>query len=204
MLFGTPPSPRWGAVGGIDPAIMVSGATNVSTIFNIAGGADSQTAFPSSDFWQLNVTGTLASDTFAIQGVWQNISLSSPLPGKVEAGGAVISQSQATNTRVVVSGGCGSTANSTSANVSCIDPSTYVLTVSPSSSMTFSQCPAPRLGPVIVPNMNKASSSFASQAFMLLGTFDTSKWDDEGGLSHGEVVNLMINTLISEADACFI
>lgn len=191
-LIGTPPSARWGAVGGIDPVIMPSSGNNVSTIFNIAGGANNQTAFPSSELWQLNITGTLASDLFTIQGVWENISVpSSPLPGKVEAGGALISQSQATQTRIAISGGCGPGISPTNTNVSCIDPSTYVLTVSPSSSMSVGQCPAPRLGPVLVPNLNTASSSFASQTFMLLGTFDTSSWNDSGGLSHGEVVSLM-------------
>jgi len=40
----------------------------------------------------------------------------------------------------------------------------------------------------MVANMNGASSSFSSQAFLLLGTFDSNKWDDAGGLSRGEIV----------------
>ncbi|KAF8489109.1 hypothetical protein JB92DRAFT_2756248 [Gautieria morchelliformis] len=189
-LAGTPPQARWGALGGIDPASRPSSANNLSNVFNIAGGADSNAPFPSSDMWQLNVTGTLASDLFNIQGVWTNNSLTSPLPGKSEAGGAVISQSQATQTRIAVSGGCGPSVNTTNTNVSCVDPATYVLTVSPSSSITIGQCPAPRLGPVLVPNLNTASGSFVSQTFMLLGTFDSSAWNDSGGLAKGEVAVL--------------
>ena len=188
-LYGTPPSPRWGAHGGIDPANVATSANNVSTALNIAGGADNKTALSSSDLWQLNVTGTLASDLITIQGVWSNLPLSSPLPGKIEAGGAIISQTQATQARIVISGGCGPNANPTHADVSCVDPSSYVLTVSPTSSITIGQCPAPRLGPVLVPNLNTASSTFASQAFMLLGTFDPSRWNDGEGLSKGEVVS---------------
>jgi hypothetical protein len=40
----------------------------------------------------------------------------------------------------------------------------------------------------MVANMNSASTSFDSQVFLLLGTFDSDMWDDAGGLSKGEIV----------------
>ncbi|KAF8592581.1 hypothetical protein K439DRAFT_1504033 [Ramaria rubella] len=189
-LSGSAPSPRWGSVGGIDPAQIPTSGNNVSTVFNIAGGSDDTTVFPSSDLWQLSVTGTLASDVFSIEGLWSDTSLSTNLPGKVEAGGALVSQSQATGTRIAISGGCGFNANPLNANVSCVDPSTYIVTVTPGSSIQLGQCPVPRLGPALVPNLNAALSSFASQSFMLLGTFDSSQWNDSGGLAQGEVAVL--------------
>lgn len=187
-LAGSPPAPRWGTVGGIDPAVIPGSGNNVNTTFYIMGGSNSQQSFPSSDAWQLVVTGTLASDVMSVQGQWQNNPLTSNLPGKTEAGGALISASQASGPRIVISGGCASSVSPLNANDTCVDPSTYVLTLPSGTSVSPSQCPAPRLGPAIVPNLNLASTSFISQAFMLLGTFDPSQWNDSGGLARGEVV----------------
>ncbi|KAF8528839.1 hypothetical protein BU17DRAFT_79994 [Hysterangium stoloniferum] len=192
-VSGPAPSPRWGTFGGIDPANVADSANNVSTVFNIGGGSNNEIVFASSDLYQLVVTGTLAADLTTIQGVWKNISLSSFLPGKTDAGGALISQTQARPARIVVTGGCGSNAAPLLTNISCVDPANYVLTVSPQSSISPAQCPAPRLGPVMVPNLSGASTAFLSQSFMLLGIFDGSAWNDDGGLSKGEVAVLDVD-----------
>ncbi|KAG5221602.1 Dynein regulatory complex [Salix suchowensis] len=55
-------------------------------------------------------------------------------------------------------------------------------------------CPAPRLSPTVISNTNPFSTRFASQAFLLLGIFNASLWDDGGGLEKGEVAVLDINT----------
>lgn len=149
--------------------------------------------FPSSDLYQLTVTGTLASDIASIQGIWKKIGTPSTVPGKVDQGGALISQSQATSARIVLSGGCGPDSKPTSVGTSCIDSSTYALTVSSGAAVNISQCPVPRLGPTLVPNLNTGSTAFLSQSFMILGIFDESSWDDDGGLSKGEVVSYHIS-----------
>jgi len=54
--------------------------------------------------------------------------------------------------------------------------------------MAALNCPAPRLSPTVVPNGNQFSTTFSSQMLLLLGTFNTTLWDDGGGLKQGEVV----------------
>ena len=50
--------------------------------------------------------------------------------------------------------------------------------------------PAPRIGAALAPNLNSASASFEQQVFLLLGTFNSSEWQDDGGLDKGEVVRV--------------
>ncbi|KIJ56497.1 hypothetical protein M422DRAFT_22661 [Sphaerobolus stellatus SS14] len=191
---GPNPSPRWGTAGGIDPAVEPTSGNNVSTVFHIAGGTDGKAIFPSTELYRLVVTGSLAQDTSSITGDWQVISTSNALSGKLDGGGTLISQTQASDARIVISGGCGSNSNPGSTpDVSCVDPSTDVFTVDPSTAFSPPQCPVPRLGPVLVPNYNSASSAFNSQSFMLLGLFDTSSWNDSDGLARGEVAVLDVD-----------
>lgn len=185
---GGGPSPRWGASGGIDPTDTPNSGNDVSNGFNIAGGSDLESNFPLSEVWELNITGTLASDLNTLQGVWRNLSLSSRIPGKSDAGGTLVPKTQARPARIAISGGCGQTSSPLFSNLTCVDPNTIVVTVNPSSSTSIPPCPAPRLGPVMVPNLSSASSLFASQAFLLLGIFNSTDWNDQSGLSKGEVV----------------
>lgn len=197
-IIGSGPSPRWGASGGIDPANEPNSGNNVSNIMHVAGGTDSSNVFPSTQLYELLITGTIASDVVDVQGVWKSVSNSTQFPGNVDGGGTLISQTQSTNARVVISGGCGSDTNpSSAANTSCINPSTYVVTVGSLSAFSPGQCPAPRLGPTLVPNLNPSSTAFASQVFMLLGNIDHSAWDDNDGLSDGEVVCNSVEFVLS-------
>lgn len=182
------PSPRWGTSGGIDPTDTPNSGNDVSNGFIIAGGSDADSNFPLSEIWELNITGTLASDLNSLQGIWHDLSLSSNVPGKSDSGGALVPKSQAQPARIAITGGCGQSSSPLSANLTCVDPSTFVLTADPGSFTSIAQCPAPRLGPVLVPNLSPASASFTSQAFLLLGTFNESVWSDNGGLEKGEVV----------------
>jgi hypothetical protein len=50
-------------------------------------------------------------------------------------------------------------------------------------------CAAPRMGAAVAANKNTFSSGFSSQVFVVLGLFNTSLWDDGGGLQKGEVVS---------------
>ncbi|GJJ07332.1 hypothetical protein Clacol_001533 [Clathrus columnatus] len=188
------PSPRWGTSGGIDPTDTPNSSNDVSNNFTIVGGSDMVSNFPLSEIWELSLTGTLASDFDTVQGVWRNVSLSSRVLGKSDAGGALVPKTQARPTRIVASGGCRQNSSPLSPNLNCVDSSTVVLTVDPGSSTSINQCPAPRLGPVMVPNLSSASASFASQAFLLLGTFNDSMWNDNGGLNNGEVAVLDVDT----------
>jgi len=104
------------------------------------------------------------------------------LPEKIDQGGGVLSE------KIVLSGGCNGTSLS---GDSCAVQETYVInagSTSGATDMTALKCPAPRLSPTVIPNGNQFSTTFASQMLLLLGTFNTTVWDDGGGLKHGEVV----------------
>lgn len=127
------------------------------------------------------MSGTLSSNLpNAVVGSWEKFSLPN-LPGKAGQGGGVIAQ------QIVTSGGCNGT---TISGDSCAVQDTYVITSNGESatSVPALHCPAPRLSPTLVPNGNTFSSGFSSQMIMLLGAFNSSLWDDGGGLKNGEVV----------------
>ncbi|KAJ7700077.1 hypothetical protein B0H17DRAFT_1129081 [Mycena rosella] len=184
------PSARWGSSGGIDPRVaavsdpVLPGPNNT---FWLWGGFNGQSSF--SDLWRLNVSGTLSSnlpdDTV---GSWQRLPLDS-LPAKVGQAGGVISQT------IVFSGGCNGT---TTSGDSCALQDTYTINAGSTTGATEMaaplKCPAPRLSPVLIPNGNQFSNSFTSQMLLLVGTFNTTLWDDGGGLEKGEVAILDINT----------
>jgi hypothetical protein len=123
----------------------------------------------------------------SVVGSWQHLPLEN-VPAKVDQGGAVISD------KIVFTGGCNVT---TFSGDSCAVQDTYTITAGSSSGATELaaplKCPAPRLSPTVIPNGNLFSTSFASQMIILLGMFNTTLWDDGGGLKEGEVVSISLS-----------
>ncbi|KAI5123405.1 hypothetical protein M0805_006111 [Coniferiporia weirii] len=177
------PSARYSASGGIDPttlAVSDPTVTGPNNTFYIAGGYDGATIFPLSDVWMFELAGVLAPNVPAngTFGSWTQITFPDELPSRVRQAGTVMPSA-----RVIATGGC----SSNSSGDSCAQQDSPILTISSETDISPSGCPAPRVGPVIVPNYNAFSGSFSSQAFMFLGTFNNTLWDDSGGLNQGEV-----------------
>lgn len=176
------PLPRWGASGGIDVLTpptqdpVVAGPNNT---FFLAGGSDGTHLSPLSDVWRLSIAGTLSSNLpDSSIASWVRLTTRG-LPAKMDQAGTVISN------RIIIAGGC----NATLSGGFCAQQDAYVIDTSRQSNISPSVCPAPRRSPVLVPNANKFSTSFESQAYLLLGTVDVSHWQDGGGLNKGEVVS---------------
>ena len=154
--------------------------------FYLSGGQDKSSVFPLSDVWRLNVSGTVSpNNPDQVFGSWESISIPT-LPSIQGLAGTVMG----TNTppqQVISSGGCNGTTPTDSGD-GCAVGDSFIINTSSQSSISPASCPAPRYGGVMVPNLNGASTSFATQTFLLLGTFDSDKWDDAEGLSKGEVV----------------
>ena len=178
------PSARWGASGGIDartPTIQDPILPGPNNSFYLAGGFNGTSIDPLSDIWRLNISGTLSSNLpNNVNGTWDRFTIGN-LPGRTNQSGTVIMQD------IVVSGGCNVT---TDTGTSCATQDSFVLDVQEESAISPHPCPAPRVGAVLVPNENTFSSAFASQLFLLLGTFNTSLWQDNNGLVQGEVVSV--------------
>lgn len=87
--------------------------------------------------------------------------------------------------RVIAAGGCSSADFSDDL---CAQQDSHVLNFESSTDISPPGCPAPRVGAVLSPNYNTFSNSYASQAFMFLGLFNDTLWDDGQGLNMGEVV----------------
>ncbi|KAJ7068262.1 hypothetical protein C8F01DRAFT_978175 [Mycena amicta] len=180
------PSARWGASGGIDTRVapvsdpVLPGPNNT---FWYWGGSDA-TSF-SEQLWRLNISGTLSSNLpDSAVGSWEQLPLD-PLSPLVGQGGGVLGQ------QIVATGGCNDTLVP---DENCAVQTTYVINGASSPQAVALNCPAPRLSPVVVPNGNKFSNSFASQMIMLLGTFNSSLWDDGVSLKHGEVAIMDVMT----------
>lgn len=155
--------------------------TGLNNSFYLSGGQDQNSISPLSDVWRLNVSGTLsANNPNQVFGSWESISIPT-LPSAQGPAGTVISQ------QIISSGGCNNT-TPTNSNDGCAVGNSFIINTSSRNSLNPASCPAPRYEGVMVANMNGASTSFSSQALLLLGTFDSEKWDDAGGLSKGEVV----------------
>ncbi|CAA7259749.1 unnamed protein product [Cyclocybe aegerita] len=185
------PSARWGASGGIDIRVppvqdpVVPGPNN--TIY-FAGGFDGTNADPLSDVWRLHLSGTLSSNLpDSVGASWDRVRIGT-LPGRISQAGTVVGQ------QVISAGGCDSSSPLSSANISCALQDSFIVDVQRQTAIPPGSCPPPRVGPVMVPNLNSFSSSFASQAFLLLGIFNTSLWQDSDGLTQGEVAVLDTNT----------
>ncbi|KAF8165358.1 hypothetical protein B0H34DRAFT_688877 [Crassisporium funariophilum] len=187
---GGPPA-RWGASGGIDirvPFIQDPVVPGPNNTFYLAGGFDGTNIYSFSDVWRLNISGTLSSNLpDDVKGSWDHLKIGN-LPDRVDQAGTIIGQ------QIIITGGCNSTASLTSTETSCAQQDSYVVDVQRRLTISPGACPAPRVGPVLVPNQNGFSSSFSSQVFLLLGTFNSSVWQDDNGLAQGEVAILNINT----------
>ncbi|KAI9447977.1 hypothetical protein H4582DRAFT_1897537 [Lactarius indigo] len=179
-----------GAVGGIDINIPFnsSGSSGPTNTFLLMGGVRSSgsqlSPVPLSDVWQLDISGTLSSNLVnSLVGIWSKKTVGNNTAVSGE-GGTVVKQ------QLVAFGGCIGTP---SPNTSCAQPYSYVTDTSTGLSVLPAPCAVPRIGSAVVANQNPFSSSFKSQVFVLLGLFNSSIWDDGGGLQKGEVDVLDIN-----------
>lgn len=155
----------------------------------MAGGFTAGNTASLSDLWQLDVTGTLSSNLpNKTTGKWTQLHLqNTSLPAIGGSATGVIFQQALQH--VVAVGGCSSASDSTAA---CALGPSFVTDVNDLNDNTFGSCPAPRTGATLALNLNTASSSFQTQAFLLLGTFNTSQWQDDNGLEQGEVVRYFV------------
>ncbi|KAH8105963.1 hypothetical protein BXZ70DRAFT_405944 [Cristinia sonorae] len=189
------PSARWGSVGGLDirtPPIQDISLPGPNNTFYLAGGFDGTNALPLSDVWRLNISGILTSNNpDAVVGSWEKISTPGALEGKTGMAGTVLRESSDTQQRIVSLGGCPSTYP---ASTSCLTGNDIIVNADARSDSIPPPCPVPRLEPAVAPNLNSVSTSYGSQVFMLLGTFDSSRYDDDGALKHGEVAVLDVST----------
>ena len=186
-LTSESPPPRWSASGGRDYRTAPDSAST-NTTFYMSGGTDGHSTFPINEVWEFKISGTLSSNlavnsTF---GSWSNQTIGNTPGSSVNQASTVLG-----NTVVSISG-CNTTTDSS--NI-CVEPNSYVVNAGSSpSEVTPPLCPAPRYGGALVFNPSPASPSFASQVFLILGTFNSSYWDDQGGLQHGEVAVLDTST----------
>jgi hypothetical protein len=135
---------------------------------------------PLSDIWQLDISGTLSSNLVAsVVGTWSKKSAGNNTAVAGE-GGTIIKQ------QLVAFSGCIGTPNP---NLSCAQPYSYVTDAGTGLSVSPAVCAVPRIGAAVAANKNTFSTSFNSQVFVLLGLFNSSLWDDGGGLQKGEVVS---------------
>ncbi|KAH7887753.1 hypothetical protein F5I97DRAFT_886400 [Phlebopus sp. FC_14] len=181
------PPPAWGASGGRDYRTAADIAST-NTTFYMAGGTDGQTMFPLSDVWEFKITGTLSSNlaTNNTFGSW-----SSQTVGSI-SGYSVNQASTVLGTSIVSVSGCNTTSDS---NENCAQGYSYVVNAGASpSEISPPACPAPRYGATMAFNPLTTSSSFETQVFLILGTFNSSYWDDQGGSQKGEVDVLDIET----------
>lgn len=181
----TIPPPRWGASGGRDDTIPPD-ATTTSNTFYMSGGTDGTNMYPLSDVWDFTVTGTLSSNlaTNSTNGAWSHKTVGN-------AGYSINQASTVVQTNLISVSGCNTTNNS---NESCAEGNSYVLEVGSNIEINPPSCPAPRYGGSLAPNLNTFSSSYGNQVFLVLGTFNSSLWDDQGGLQKGEVAVLDIGS----------
>ncbi|KAH9006759.1 hypothetical protein EDB86DRAFT_6106 [Lactarius hatsudake] len=180
-----------GAVGGIDTNIPFnsSGSLGPTNTFLLMGGVRSSgsqlSPVPLSEVWQLDISGTLSSNLVnSLVGIWSKKSLGNNNTAVSGEGGTIVKQ------KLVAFSGCTGTP---SPNTSCAQPYSYVTDTSNGLSVLPVSCAVPRIGSAVVANQNTFSSSFTSQVFVLLGLFNSSIWDDGGGLQKGEVDVLDIN-----------
>jgi hypothetical protein len=184
VTTSSPPA-RWGASGGRDDTVPPN-ATTTSNTFYMSGGTDGTNMYPLSDVWDFTISGTLSSNlaTNNTYGAWSQTTVGS-------TGYSVNQASTVVQTTLISVSGCNTTDNS---NESCAEGSSYVLEVGSNMEIDPPSCPAPRYGGSLAPNLNPFSSSYANQVFLVLGTFNSSLWDDQGGLQKGEVAVLDIGS----------
>ena len=174
-------------MGGIDPRVKFTTDPRTTTPNNtlyMAGGFDGSKAYPLSEVWRLDVSGTLSSNLpNSVTASWSRVDVSSDINPRVSVGGTVVTQT------IVAIGGCNPASPQESfLDSSCALQDAQLIDASSGNVVNVSPCIAPRIDPAVVPNMCRASESFNTQAFVLFGTFNSSQWDDSGGLQRGEVV----------------
>ncbi|GJE84122.1 hypothetical protein PsYK624_001970 [Phanerochaete sordida] len=179
-ISGTGPSGRFAAAGGNDPSTSFD-LVSLSNSFYVAGGFTGGSATSLSDVWRLNLTGTLSSNVHGVEGAWEQIHLQNTSLPSIGGSATTVLLSE-THQHVVAVGGCDTDSGSAAA---CALPQSYVLDIDAKSNTAPSYCPAPRIGASLAQNL--ISTNFQSQLFLLLGTFNTSQWQDDNGLEQGEV-----------------
>lgn len=138
---------------------------------------------PLSEIWELDISGTLSSNLVdSLVGIWSKKSAGNNTAVSGD-GGTIVKE------QLVAFSGCIGTPNP---NVSCAQPYSYVTDAGTGLSASPATCAVPRIGAAVAANKNTFSSSFDSQVFVLLGLFNTSLWDDGGGLQNGEVVSRIL------------
>lgn len=153
----------------------------------LTGGLDGTTLNSFSEVWRLSVSGTLSSNLpTSVSASWDRLDIGK-LPGRVGGSSTVISQ------RVVSVGGCLSGAGGVDND--CATQDSFIVDVQRRTTVSPGSCIAPRIGPVVAPNLSTFSSAFASQALVLLGTFNTTLWEDSDGSARGEVVGAFTHYL---------
>jgi hypothetical protein len=141
------------------------------------------TPVPLSEIWQLDIAGTLSANLVnSLVGKWSKITAGNNTAVSGE-GGTIVKE------QLVAFSGCIGTPNP---DISCAQPYSYVTDAGTRIAASPATCPVPRIGTAVVANKNPFSASFNTQVFVLLGLFNTSLWDDGGGLQKGEVVSWAI------------
>ena len=154
----------------------------------MTGGTDGTTMFPLTEVWEFRVTGTLSSNlaTNNTFGSWSSQTVGTTPGYSVNQASTVLGSS------IVSVSGCNTT---TGSDENCAERNTYVVTTGSSpNEIALQACSAPRYGAAMVPNPLSISSNFRTQVFLLLGTFNSASWDDQGGLQKGEVAILDTQT----------
>ncbi|KAI0036714.1 hypothetical protein K488DRAFT_81712 [Vararia minispora EC-137] len=165
-----------GGIDNINEAFQLNGSLPINT-FYVFGGDSSPVSL--ADAWELEISGALSSNIKrGLLANWTKRTVSGTPPSVSGQGGTVNKQ------KLISFGGCQGTP---SPSVSCATQNATVVDVSGPSLLDIEPCVAPRLGAAVVSNRNSFASAFANQVFVALGTFNTSLWDDGGGLGQGEV-----------------
>ena len=120
----------------------------------------------------------------SVRASWERVPLDGTLPARTRQGGTVVGQ------HIVSYGGCGQGGGDQDADLSCAGQDAFVVDTSRGTSITPATCASGRQGPLLIGNFNKYSTNFASQVFLTLGVHNSSLWEDERGLEHGEIVRL--------------
>jgi hypothetical protein len=167
--------------GGIDDVNVLFDSSSSSTPINTFyafGGSTSPVSLAAA--WELQVSGTLSPNTFpgGVVATWVKKTISGSLPSVSGQGGTVYKQ------KLISFGGC----ESASPSISCVTRNATIVDVAAATSLAVPPCVAPRLGAAVVANRNTFTTTFNNQVFVLLGTFNTTTWDDGGGSNKGEVV----------------
>ncbi|KAH7914369.1 hypothetical protein BJ138DRAFT_1123641 [Hygrophoropsis aurantiaca] len=188
-LTGAGPPARWSASGGRDYRIPAD-TSSTNTTFYLAGGTNGTYLFPLSDVWELSMSGTISANlaTNNLYGSWNSQQIKTAAVGGV----SVDQASTVLSSSIVSVSGCNITDD---ASESCAEGNSYVMNPSASSEIAPPACPVPRYGGALAPNFCAyPSAGYATQVFLMLGTFNSSYWDDQGGLQRGEVAVLDIET----------